>query len=68
VDASGIFLIRENRRGDLRTTTGYFRALRAKKHPEAVFHPYFNRDCKLYIIISFLILNYIERFFRIKKY
>ena len=44
------------------------RAQGQKKHPVSVSEPNFFKDCKLYIIISFLILNYIERFFRNKKY
>ena len=39
-----------------------------KNHLESVSHMHFARDYILYIIISFLILNYFERFFRNKKY
>jgi hypothetical protein len=48
--------------------TRFFARLDQKHHPEAVFRTDFVRDCKLYIIISFLILNIFERFFGNKKY
>jgi len=60
---------RENGRGRVRQGPDAFSALMSlHNHVEVVFHPDFIRDCNLYIIISFLIINYIERFFINKKY
>jgi hypothetical protein len=46
----------------------FYALMIVKNHLESVSHKHSDRDCKLYIIISFLILNHFERFFRNKKY